>query len=554
MEKMNNKLNELLSLPSENEVVEFKEAKENFDFDDLWKYFSALSNEANLHHKKNARLIFGIRNDKTICGTNYRKDINKLNYLKKEIADKTTNRISFIDIHTLETIWWRVILFEIPATPQWIPMAWNWHYYARDHESLTSLNIEKIERIRNQSNNEDRSAKVIDWASIDDLDLEAILQARKEYLMKHQDKKNEIDERDNKTFLNKAKITIKWKITNTAIILLWKEESEHFLSPSIAKISRVLKDRDWYEKDYEHFSCPFILSVTRVYNKIRKTKYRYIANEKLFPEEIDQYDPFIIRESLNNCIAHQNYKLWWKINLIEQEDILVFSNLWSFMPGNIENVIESDSPSEFYRNRFLVEAMENLNMIDTIWSWIKQMFRIQKNRLFPLPDYKIEESKVTVTIIGKVLDLNYARKLLQNTNLSLYDIILLDKVQKKKELSEQEVFYLKKNSLIEWRKPNFYISLWIAQKTDLIWDYVMYQSAIQEQREKVYKLIRWYKDRWISKSDIMKFMIQNNIFEKWLEKNKQEYRLQNILTFLRKENKIKKTPAWYNTIRTSFNF
>jgi len=110
MEKMNNKLNELLSLPSENEVVEFKEAKENFDFDDLWKYFSALSNEANLHHKKNARLIFGIRNDKTICGTNYRKDINKLNYLKKEIADKTTNRISFIDIHTLETIWWRVIL------------------------------------------------------------------------------------------------------------------------------------------------------------------------------------------------------------------------------------------------------------------------------------------------------------------------------------------------------------------------------------------------------------------------------------------------------------
>ena len=42
------KLTELLALPAETEWVEFKEAKNNFDFDDLGKYFSALSNEANL--------------------------------------------------------------------------------------------------------------------------------------------------------------------------------------------------------------------------------------------------------------------------------------------------------------------------------------------------------------------------------------------------------------------------------------------------------------------------------------------------------------------------
>lgn len=32
----------------ESEVVEFKKAEKDFDFDDLGKYFSALSNEANL--------------------------------------------------------------------------------------------------------------------------------------------------------------------------------------------------------------------------------------------------------------------------------------------------------------------------------------------------------------------------------------------------------------------------------------------------------------------------------------------------------------------------
>ena len=42
--------NDLLTNPIENEWIEFKEAKNNFDSDDLGKYFSALANEANLNH------------------------------------------------------------------------------------------------------------------------------------------------------------------------------------------------------------------------------------------------------------------------------------------------------------------------------------------------------------------------------------------------------------------------------------------------------------------------------------------------------------------------
>lgn len=51
----------LQSLISHNksEVVEFKKAENNFDFDDLGKYFSALSNEANLRGLPFAWLVFG---------------------------------------------------------------------------------------------------------------------------------------------------------------------------------------------------------------------------------------------------------------------------------------------------------------------------------------------------------------------------------------------------------------------------------------------------------------------------------------------------------------
>ena len=40
-----------------------------------------------------------------------------------------------------------------------------------------------------------------------------------------------------KTLLDKAKITITGKITNTAILLLGKEESTHYISPSISEIT-----------------------------------------------------------------------------------------------------------------------------------------------------------------------------------------------------------------------------------------------------------------------------------------------------------------------------
>jgi len=66
---------ELLIQGNENEVVEFKEAKNNFDFRKLGKYFSALCNEANLNEQSSAWLVFGIRDkDKKVVGSEYRNN------------------------------------------------------------------------------------------------------------------------------------------------------------------------------------------------------------------------------------------------------------------------------------------------------------------------------------------------------------------------------------------------------------------------------------------------------------------------------------------------
>ena len=104
----------------ENEVVEFKEANNDFDKDKIGRYFSAISNESNLKNMQYGWLVFGVRDkDKAIVGSNYRTKGNGLEKLKEEIAKNTTGGISFIDIFEVfvevgnENK--RVIMMQIPT-------------------------------------------------------------------------------------------------------------------------------------------------------------------------------------------------------------------------------------------------------------------------------------------------------------------------------------------------------------------------------------------------------------------------------------------------------
>ena len=467
-------LNELRSLPSETEWVEFKEAGNSYHFNKLGRYFSALGNEANLKQKQQGWLIFGVE-DKTrkIIGTHYRPDRSKLDSLKSEIANKTTNRITFTEIHELLLPEGRrVIMFQIPAAPRGIPVAWEGHYYGRDGESLGALNIQEIEQIRNQDREYDWSAQICKDATIDDLEPQAIAKAREQFKEKNKSSStitlNEVDSWEEITFLNKAKVTIQGKITNAAILLLGKEESASLISPSVAKMSWILKDKGNIELDYEHFGPPFLLNVEKLFSRIRNLTYRTLPSGTLFPMEATQYDPWVIREVIHNCIAHQDYGLSGRINVVENPASLIFTNAGSFLPGSIEKVIGQDAPQEIYRNPFLAEAMVQLNMIDTRGGGIKKMFKVQMERFFPLPDYDLKEPyRVKVHIRGEIIDEKYSRLLIDNADLDIWTVILLDKVQKRVQITKDEHSRLKKQRLIEGRYPNLFVAAKIASATGM---------------------------------------------------------------------------------------
>lgn len=322
--------------------------------------------------------------------------------------------------------------------------------------------INKLDIIRSQIG-VDWSKEIVANATIDDLDQEAIKKARELFIKKQRNPEmyNKLTDED---ILNKASILIKGKITNTALILLGKPESCYLFDGFIPRITWTLYNGDNSIKTYEHFDMPLLLAVDNVYAKIRNEKYRYIAGQlTLFPDEVYQYEPEVIKEALNNCIAHSDYRLRGKINVEEFEDRVVFINEGAFIPETIESTLESGYKPPYYRNAFLCNAMVNLYMIDTNSMGIPMMFNIQKNKCFPLPTYDLSvPNRVKVTLYGQILDKNYTQLLHSYDNLDLRIVFLLDKVQKKETISKEDFSYLKKNGLVEGRYPNIFVSYKIA--------------------------------------------------------------------------------------------
>ena len=275
-------------------------------------------------------------------------------------------------------------------------------------------------------------------------------------------------------------------MTRTAIILLGKPESDHYLSPAIARITWILKGEDGIEKDYYHFGTPLILAVSEVFARIRNLTYRYMPRASLFPVELTQYDSWVVRETIHNCIAHQDYTRAGRINVIEEPERLLFTNLGEFLPGSVEEVIRRDQPTEHYRNACLAAAMVNFGMIDTVGSGIRRMFTTQRQRNFPMPDYELDEpGRVRVRLIGKVIDEKYTWMLADRTDLNLMDVIALDKVQKGKALSDDEFRSLKTQKLVEGRRPNLFVSAEIAAATESKEEYIRNRAFDKDHYKKM---------------------------------------------------------------------
>lgn len=475
-------LERLRSLPREAATVEFKS---NLDqAEEIGQYISALANSAVLEGHDRAWVVWGIEDGThAVKGTPFdpfcRKEGNQA--LIMWLQQMTTPRADFA-FHAIDHPEGRIVMLEIhPARSA--PIAFQNLRYIRidSHKTRLSDHPDKEARLWAMlGQKDDWSGDLVPAATLDDLDPEAVSTARKrftEYLLKsepdsarHDQIRADAAAWDVPTLLNKARITKQGKVTRSTLLLLGKDEAAHFLSPADAKISWILRDSHNRTESSQHFGIPLLLSTDKVYGRVRNVTIEHMPDGTLFPTAIPRYDAWVMREALHNCIAHQDYRLGGKINVVEYPDRLVFSNLGQFIPPSVEWMLEHQSPPEHYRNQWLIEGMIRLRMIDQVGSGIRRMFETQRERFFPLPDYAFDTSeqghpRVELAITGQVLDVKYTQLLMKRSDLELHQVLLLDQVQKHRTLSPENVRELKALKLIEGRSPNFFISAKVAEWT-----------------------------------------------------------------------------------------
>lgn len=431
----------------------------------------------------------------------------------------------------------RVILFQIPAAAVGIPTGWKDHYYGRNGESLGALSIEELDRIRGQEK-KDWSKQIIPEADITYLDKEAILLARTKYKekMNRPHISEEVDKMTDEEFLTKLKLMINGHITNAAMLLLGNEDYDYLFS-SVPEASWRLYDSKDDVKDYEIFKIPFITLSDRIFNKIRNLTYRYMPNQlSLFPIETKQYDMWLLRELMNNCIAHSDYSLGGRIYLNESEDSVMLTNPGTFLPGSIETALQKNYNPPFYRNQLLAETMVKFNMIDTQSMGIRKVFRIQQEKFFPLPDYNLDiPNQVGVLVYGKTIDENYTKVLFENPDFDIETAFLIDRVQKHKPITKEAVKKLRKLGVIEGKMPNIFISARVAESIDDKAQYIKNKGFDEEAYRKwIISYLKTYKKA--KRQDFIK-LLSEKLPDSLSDKQKDD-KIKNILQAMRHEGII----------------
>ncbi len=130
-------LNALLDVRSENEHIEFKEAKNSFHFEKLVDYCVALANEGG------GRMVLGVTDKRP------RKVVGTLAF---ELPEKTVAGIHE-RIH-LKILWQeiahadgRVLVFDVPSRPVGHPLHYDGRYLMRAGEELVAMTPDQLKRI-----------------------------------------------------------------------------------------------------------------------------------------------------------------------------------------------------------------------------------------------------------------------------------------------------------------------------------------------------------------------------------------------------------------------
>ncbi len=429
----------------EAEILEFKEAKSNFDSRDRSDYCAAIANAGG------GRLLLGVDNDRNILGTSvYAGAIEKIPH---EVYQIIGVRIIVEEVDHKNG---RVVVFDIPARPVGQRVRSNGHYKypIRIGESLVEMDDETTRNILNEVQ-PDFSAGIIDGLDLSDLDMAAIDNFKKQRAEKTGNLR--IISTPTEQVLQDAELIRDGKITFACLVLLGKAEKIAKFLPQDEIIYEWRNTKGQIHHDFRKlWRAPYFIIYDEIWQTINVRNLRIPYQEGFIQQEVLAFDEKSCREAVNNAVAHRDYSIGGRSILIQSspESFTVVSP-GGFLSGITEDNVLTASPR--WRNRLVAEALERTNFVERSGQGIDNIFEASIRQGKGLPNFHgTTNDTVQINVPAKVQDAEFIK--------------FLEKVANEKQISFSfnEIYELEmlraQKTLVSLKHKEKFLKLGIIEK------------------------------------------------------------------------------------------
>jgi len=380
-------LNALLLARSESEHVEFKEAKNRFDFEELVAYCVALANEGG------GKMVLGVTDTppRQVVGT---KAFDVPERTVAGIHERIQIKVSWEEVAHADG---RVLIFDVPARPQGQPVHYGGRYFMRAGSSLVPMSPDQLKRIFDEGQVEfiartarggcdgDAVVRLLDTQAYFDL-LKLPYPATREAVLDRLEREKLI-----------VREGVSWGITNLGAVLFAKKLDE--FDGLLRKVPRVVV----YEGTGKLKARPEVARV-RGYAVDFQGLIEFInsqipANEiigQALRQEVKMFPETAIRELVANALIHQDFTACGMSVMIEiYSDRMEISN-----PG--QPAISTDRFIDEYqsRNERLADLMRRLGICEEKGSGIDKVVQATEAFQLPAPDFRTSDRRTTVVLFA----------------------------------------------------------------------------------------------------------------------------------------------------------
>lgn len=379
----------------EDERLEFKEAKNRFDFEKLVRYCAALANEGG------GKIILGVtdKRPREIVGSNAFPDLERT---RESLFRRIRLRVRTEEVRHGNR---RVVIFHTPSREAGTAVQVDGAYWMRAGDSLEPMPAERLRKIFDETE-PDASAEICREASIADLEPTAIEEFRRRWRRKSGNA--HLDQLSPEQLLTDAELLVDGQVTYAALILLGTRPAlGRYLAQAEIIFEYRSSEASLTSQQRAEFREGFLSYYDRLWEVVNLRNDVQPFLDGLFMREIPTFNEEVVREAVLNAVCHRDYRDAGSVFVRQFPRNLEVESPGGFLPGiTAENVLWRQKP----RNRRLAENFARCGLVERSGQGMNRMFEESIKDGKSEPDFsRTDEYQVVVTLRGEVQDSEFLR-------------------------------------------------------------------------------------------------------------------------------------------------